>query len=66
MCQNPWVVFPNQKQMVQHHVPSLVVKTMEQYVVPILKSCVTITFDLWMSKLFKHDTFTLVINFINL
>jgi hypothetical protein len=44
----------------------LVVKTMEQYVVPILKSCVTITFDLWMSKSFRHDTFTLVINFINL
>jgi hypothetical protein len=44
------VVFPNQKQMVQHLIPSLVVKTMGQYVVPILKSCVTTTFDFWMSK----------------
>jgi hypothetical protein len=28
-CQNPQVVFPSCKQMVQHAIPSLVVKTME-------------------------------------
>jgi len=39
---------------------------MEQYVMPTLDSCVTtiVYFDLWMSK-FGHNTFTLVINFIN-
>ncbi len=56
--QNPQIVFLNHKQMVQHAIPLLVVKTMEQYVIPTLDSCVTITtsFDLWMSK-FGHDTF---------
>jgi hypothetical protein len=29
MHQNPQVVFPNYKKMVQHAIPSLVVKTME-------------------------------------
>ncbi len=38
------VVFLNRKQMVQHAIPSLMVKTMEQYVIPISDSCVrTIT-----------------------
>ncbi len=52
--------------MVQHAILSLVVKTMEQYVIPALDSCVTsITFfDLWMFR-FGHDMFILVINFIN-
>ncbi len=34
-------------------------KTMEKYAIPTLES-----FDLWMSKS-KHDTFAIVINFIN-
>jgi hypothetical protein len=41
-------------------------KTMEEYVIPTLESCIiaTTSFDLWMSK-FGHDTFAIVINFIN-
>ncbi len=59
-------MFPNFKQMVQHAILSLVVKTMEQYVILVLDSCVTtITFFyLWMS-IFEHYMFVLVINFIN-
>jgi hypothetical protein len=66
MHQNPWIVFLNHKQMVRHAILSLVAKTMEQYVIPALDSCViTTTFsDLWTSK-FGHDTFVFVINFIN-
>jgi len=52
--------------MVQHVIPSLMVKTMEQYVILALDSYVTTiaSFDLWMFRS-KHDTFVLVINFIN-
>jgi len=59
-------MFMNHKQMVQHAILSLVVKTMEQYVILTLDSCViAITFfDLWMSR-FGHDMLILVINFIN-
>jgi hypothetical protein len=66
MCQNPRVVFPNQKQMVQHIILSLMVKTMDHYVMSTLDSCVIVTtsFDLWMFRS-RHDTFMLVINFIN-
>jgi len=41
MHQNPLVMFLNHKQMVQHVIPSLMAKTMEQYVIPTLDSCVT-------------------------
>jgi hypothetical protein len=56
----------NYKQMVKHAIPSLVAKTMEQYLMSTLDSCVTVTtsFNLWMSK-FRHDTLALVINFIS-
>jgi hypothetical protein len=66
MCQNPIVMFPNQKQMVQHTIPSLVAKTMDQYVMLALDSCViaNVSFDLWMFR-FGHDTFALVIDFMN-
>jgi hypothetical protein len=66
MHQNPKVVFPNQKQMVQHAILSLVAKTMDHYVMLTLDFCVitTTSFDLWMSRS-RHDTFALVINFIN-
>jgi len=39
---------------------------MEKFVMPTLESYITSTasFDLWMGK-FGHDTFALVINFIN-
>jgi hypothetical protein len=42
MHQNPQSVFSNHKQMVQHSILSLVVKTMEQCVIPTLDSYVTI------------------------
>jgi hypothetical protein len=59
-------MFMNHKQMVKHAIFSLVVKTMEQYVILTLDSCVItiIFFDLWMSR-FGHDMFILVIDFIN-
>jgi hypothetical protein len=52
--------------MVQRAILSLGAKTMEQYVIFALDSCVTtITFFyLWMS-IFGHYMFVLVINFIN-
>ncbi len=66
MHQNPQVQFSNNKQMVQHAIPSLVAKTMDKYVLPTLDSCVPVTtsFDLQISR-FGHNTFILVINFIN-
>jgi len=52
--------------MVQQAIVSLVAKTMDKYVLPTLDYYVTTTtsFKLWMSR-FGHDTFFLVINFIN-
>jgi hypothetical protein len=45
--------------------PKLVEKTKETYVWPLLNdcSCVTLNFDLWMSK-GAHDVFVLVIIFL--
>jgi hypothetical protein len=64
--QNPRIVFPNRKQVVQHAIPKLVAKTMEKIVMLTLESCIitTTSFDLWMSRS-GHDTFDLVIIFIN-
>jgi hypothetical protein len=52
--------------MVEHAIPSLVAKTIDKYVLATLDYCVMaiVSFDLWMSKS-THDTFALVINFIN-
>ncbi len=52
--------------MVQHAILSLVVKTMQQYLIPILDSCVTtITFFyLWVFR-FGHGMFIPMIDFIN-
>jgi hypothetical protein len=52
--------------MVQHAIPSLVVKTMELYEIFILDSCVIAitSLDLWMLES-RHDKFVLVINFVN-
>jgi hypothetical protein len=52
--------------MVKHVIFSLVGKTMEWYVMLALDSCVIAiaSFSLWMSRS-GHDTFALVINFIN-
>jgi hypothetical protein len=44
MCKNPYVVFPNNNQMIQHAILSLGAKTMEQYVMPTLDSGGTIIF----------------------
>jgi hypothetical protein len=56
-----------QQQMVQLAILSLVVKTMDKYVLSALDLCVmtNVPFDLWMSTS-RHNTFVLVINFINL
>jgi hypothetical protein len=43
MRYNPQVVFMNREQMIQHAILSLVAKTMEQYVILALDSCVTTT-----------------------
>ncbi len=52
--------------LLQSSVPSSISKTMEQYVILALDSSLTTTssFDLWISRS-RHDTFSLVINFIN-
>jgi hypothetical protein len=52
--------------MVQFAILSIVFKTMEQYVILALDSCVLgiTSFDLWTFK-FGHDTFAIVINLIN-
>jgi hypothetical protein len=52
--------------MVQLAILSLVVKTMDKYVMLALDFCVmaNVSFDLWMST-FGHNTFAIVINFIN-
>jgi hypothetical protein len=44
----------------------MMLKTMEDYVLPTLITCVivNITFDLWMSKT-NFDTFVMVINFVD-
>jgi hypothetical protein len=51
--------------MVQHAILSLVVKTMEKYVIIALDSCaIAITFfDLWLSR-FGHNMFIPVIDFM--
>jgi hypothetical protein len=52
--------------MVQHAIIELVTKTMEKFVMQGLGFCIIVamSFDLWMYKS-GHDTFALVINFIN-
>jgi hypothetical protein len=44
---------PSHKQLVQEHIVTMVVKTMEPYVLPSIAQCViaTTTFDLSMSKI---------------
>jgi hypothetical protein len=56
MHQNPKVVFPNQKQMVEYAIPSLVSKTMEQHVITTLDPMLQHVSNLWIYK-FRHDTF---------
>ena len=58
--------FPTQKALVHEHIPALLAKTMERYVLPAIASCTTasITFDLWMSRA-GFDTFAFVVSFID-
>lgn len=65
MHQNPKLLFPSRRSLVREHLPNMVGKTMEKYVLPLLNNCdtVSISFDLWMSRV-GYDTFTLVVNFI--
>jgi hypothetical protein len=60
------MVFPKWKQVMEQIIPSLVAKTQEKHVFFTLGGCVIVTtsFYLWMSR-FGHDTFVLVINFVN-
>ena len=66
MRRDPKVVCPNRKQLVRKHIPAMLEKTMDRYVLPLISSCQTasITFDLWMSRT-GWDTFALVVNFID-
>jgi hypothetical protein len=59
-------VFPFHKKLVQEHIPRMLTKTMECFVLPkiVTYSSLSIIFDLWMSHV-TFDTFTLVLNFIN-
>jgi hypothetical protein len=59
-------VFPFRKKLVQEHIPRMLAKTMECFVLPkiVTYSSLSIIFDLWMFHGI-FDTFTLVLNFIN-
>ncbi len=66
MRQNGKVRFPIQKQLVKDHIPLMLAKTMDRYVLPTLAQCdiATVTFKLWMLQM-GFDTFALVVNFLN-
>ena len=66
MRRDPKVVCPSRKQLVREHIPAMLEKTMDRFVLPLINSCQTasITFDLWMSRT-GWDTFALVVNFID-
>ena len=66
MRRDPKVVCPSRKQLVREHIPAMLAKTMDRYVLPLISSCQTasITFDLWMFRT-GWDTFALVVNFID-
>jgi hypothetical protein len=59
-------VFPFRKNLVHEHIPRMLAKTMECFVLPkiVTYSSLSIIFDLWMSHVI-FDTFTLILNFIN-
>ena len=66
MRRDPKVVCPSRKQLVREHIPTMLAKTMDRYVLPLINSCQTasITSNLWMSRI-GWDTFALVVNFID-
>jgi hypothetical protein len=77
IVENPWlrrlvlrcdaqVVFPTRNQLSKEHIPQLLATTMEHYVYPFINNCdtVTVTFDLWMSRV-SYNTFAAVVNFVD-
>jgi hypothetical protein len=50
MKQNGKIHFPTRKQLVKNHIPLMLAKIMDYYVLPTLAQCdtTTVTFDLWM------------------
>jgi len=66
MKQNGKIHFPTHKQLVKDHIPFMLAKTMDRYVLPTLPQCytATMTFGLWMLRM-SFDTLTLVVNFLN-
>ncbi len=59
-------MFINRRQFIKHVVPSMVAKTMQNYVFVVLNGYIIVTtsFDLWMSQA-SFDAFILVVNFVN-
>jgi hypothetical protein len=59
-------VFPSCKQLVNEHLPTILGKAMEMYVLLAIAKCsiITYSFDLWMSR-FVLRFFCLVINLID-
>lgn len=59
-------MFPSKHQLANEIFPSVVNKTMDKYVIPFIASWITciISFDLWIFRV-GHDTFHMVVNFIN-
>jgi hypothetical protein len=77
LIESPWVrrlvlmcdskmAFPSRRQLVKEHIPTMFMKTMEQYVLPLIGKCTTVsvTFELWMSR-GTQDTFCMVLNFLD-
>ncbi len=66
MQQNGKVHFPTRKQLVKKHMPFVLAKCMDHYVLPMLTQCdtISITFDLWTNRI-GFDTFALLINFLD-
>jgi hypothetical protein len=63
---DPKFVFPFHKKLVQEHIPRMLAKTMECFVLLkiVTYSYLNIIFDWWMSHVI-FDTFALVVNFID-
>ncbi len=58
-------MFSSKHYLVTNVISNIVEKTKERYVLPSLVSCITCTsFNFWMF-LGEHDTFAMVVNFIN-
>ena len=59
-------LFLSRKALVNEHIPAMLKKIMEQYMLPRLSTCATvnITFDLWMSRT-GCNTFAMVAHFID-